>query len=84
MNKSFTLEEIVFTMQELIAEETRLNVEKINPEMHFSSFGLDSINSIYVLDQLENTFKVKLNPLMFYDHPTIASFARHVEPLINR
>lgn len=83
MNKSITRDEIVCIMQEIIAEETKLAIEKINPELHLSAFGLDSINSIYVLDRLEDKFKIKLNPLMFYDYPTVASFSKHIDTLIN-
>lgn len=83
MNKLISRDEIVHIMQAIISEETKLAIEKINPELHLSSFGLDSINSIYVLDRLEDKFKIKLNPLLFYDHPTIASFAKHIDTLIN-
>ncbi|MEQ8424895.1 MAG: acyl carrier protein [Cyclobacteriaceae bacterium] len=75
-------EEIIHLLQERIAEETKLDLNKLDPDIPMGAFGLDSINSIYVLEQLENELGVELNPLMFYDYPTIRKFSSHLLSLL--
>lgn len=70
--------ELVKLISRIVSEETQLDLELVNPDKHWASFGLDSINSIYLLEKLENELGVDLNPLMFFDYPTIRTFSVHI------
>lgn len=70
--------ELIQLVSGMVAEETQLELEQITPDKHWASFGLDSINSIYLLEKLENELGIDLNPLMFFDYPTIRTFSAHI------
>lgn len=76
-----TPSDIIFLIRQLVAEETNLAVDQLDIHKSMGSFGLNSINSIYLLEKLENTLNLDLNPLMFYDYPTIDSFGRYLYQL---
>lgn len=78
------IDSLIKVVTRIVAEETQLKEEQIDVDKHLGTFGLDSINSIYLLERLENEFKVELNPLMFYDYPTIRSFSSHIHSIINK
>jgi len=78
MNKVFTQQEIMDFLVEKIAEETKLDKNEINPTDEFVSFNLDSISSIYIMGQLENYIETDLNPLYFWDYPTIVKFSKFI------
>ena len=75
------LEEIIKLLQQLIADETNLPIDRLDVHKSMGSFGLNSINSVYILERLENELDLELNPLMFYDHPTIHSFSNYLHQL---
>lgn len=76
------IDDLILLLRKIVAEEVKLSIDKIDPDLPMGAFGLDSINSIYVLEFLENKLKVELNPLMFYDHPTIRKFCTHIHGII--
>jgi len=76
-----TQDEIIALIQQLVAEETNLSVDQLDIHKSMGSLGLNSINSIYLLEKLENELDLSLNPLMFYDYPTIHSFGRYLYDL---
>lgn len=70
--------ELIEVVSAIVAEETQLDRQSIDPDKHWASFGLDSINSIYLLEKMENELGLDLNPLMFFDYPTIRTFCGHI------
>jgi len=80
--KQIELNEIIAFLQKEIAKETNIDVKEINPDEHMGAFGLDSINSVYVLDKLEKFLKIDLNPLLFWDYPTVKSLSQHLHEKI--
>lgn len=76
--KEVTKEEITKFLQKAIAEETKLEIQKIDPDQYMGAFGLDSINSVYVLQHLENFLEAELSPLLFWDYPTINSLSQYL------
>jgi acyl carrier protein len=73
--------EILNTLKEEIAKETGLSVSTIDDDASFYSLGLDSISSVYVLDELEKRLKVEMNPMFFWDYPTLRLLAEHITSL---
>jgi acyl carrier protein len=75
--------EISDILKNEVARETGLPLSTISDEAEFFELGLDSISCIYVLDRVEKKIGVELNPLYFFDHPTISSLARFITTLKN-
>jgi acyl carrier protein len=50
-------------------------LEEIHDNADFFSLGLDSISCVYVLDKLEKKIDLELNPLYFWDYPTVESLS---------
>jgi acyl carrier protein len=82
--KQVSLEEIITFMQKTIADETKLDVREIGADKNMGTFGLDSINSVYVLQQLEDFLETELSPLLFWDYPTVRSFSGHLHHLMQK
>lgn len=82
--KQVELQEIILFLQKSIATETKLDLEKVTIDQCMGVFGLDSINSIFVLQQLEDFLELELSPLLFWDYPTIKSLSIHLYHLMNK
>jgi acyl carrier protein len=76
-----TEKEISEILKSEIARETGLPLSDIKDDAEFFELGLDSISCIYVLDRFEKQIGVELNPLYFFDHPTIITLSRFVTTL---
>jgi len=73
-----TKTEILNALKEEIARETGLPVSNIGEDASFYSLGLDSISSVFVLDELEKKLGIELNPVLFWDYPTVRLLADHI------
>jgi acyl carrier protein len=81
--KHVELNEIMSFLQQVIAKETKLDLSKIEVNQYMGVFGLDSINSVYILQQLEDFLNLELSPLLFWDYPTIKSLSIYLYQLKN-
>jgi len=73
--------EILNTLKHEIAKETGLPVSDIDDHATFNSLGLDSISSVFILDKIEKQLKIEMNPLFFWDYPTVGLLAQHITSL---
>ncbi len=78
MKNASSSQEVIDFIKGIIAEEIKESPEKIDVDSEFFEFGLDSINSLVLLDKAEKHFDVELNPLFFWDYPTIRTFGEHI------
>lgn len=76
--KSLTKKEICDFLKLKIAEEMQMDIMEIDIHQNLAQFRLDSINSLFILEQLENYLGVSINPLDFWDYPTIDEFCQHI------
>lgn len=76
---SYTKEDIASFMNKIIAREKNIGIDDISQDSTFFELGLDSISSVYLLDLLERKFNISLNPLAFWDYPTINLLADHIK-----
>ncbi len=58
-----------------VADETGVDVHSIDPAAEFAVLGLDSVNSMAVLDQVETQLGMAVDPLHFWNFPTIDAFS---------
>ncbi len=66
-----------------IADELRCQPDEIDRHEGFQHMGLDSINSILLLDFIEKQTSVELNPMDLADHPNISSLVDFIFSQIN-
>ena len=78
-----TKEELIQLFKQEIVRETGIPLNEIEDSASFYSLGLDSISCVYVLDKLEKKLKVEMNPMFFWDYPTIESLSAHIASLKN-
>ncbi|MEM9858202.1 MAG: acyl carrier protein [Bacteroidota bacterium] len=76
--KTMQVSALITFMQTLIAEETNTQNTAISTSVEFHEFGLDSISAMFLIEQLEQKFKVSISPLHFWDYPTIEKLAHQI------
>ncbi len=75
---TFTEAELSNFIRNKIAVELGIPEEEIDLTIEFINFGMDSVNSIFILQHIEKFIGTDLNPLLFWDYPTIESFSRYI------
>ena len=76
-----TKAQIIILLKQEISKENGLPLSEIEDSATFYSLGLDSINAVFVLDKLEKHLKVEMNPLFFWDYPTVELLAEHISSI---
>lgn len=71
-------EKIVDLFVEKISEELKLPINKIDKNVPFSNFGLDSAKSVQLIGQLEDLIGQTLEPTLMWNYPTINKFADYL------
>jgi acyl carrier protein len=61
-----------------IAEAAKLPVERIDSREPFASYGITSIEAVYLVGKLEDWLGLPLEPTLLWDHPTIDALAEHL------
>ncbi|MGD1958003.1 MAG: acyl carrier protein [Fulvivirga sp.] len=73
-----TKEQIIAFSKLKISEITKLKVDEIDENVEFFSLGLDSVKALFVLQELEEYLDIEINPLVFWNHPTISSVSEYL------
>ncbi len=73
-----TQENIQTMMQELVAGLLGERPENIPVQTSFGNLGLDSMHAIHLIDEMEKQLKIEINPLLFWEYPTIAQLAQRL------
>lgn len=69
-----TQSEIIDLIKKLISSETGISIEEINETDSFFNLGLDSVSCIFLMDKLEKQLHIELNPIHFWDYPTLDTY----------
>ncbi|MFZ6000386.1 MAG: acyl carrier protein [Bacteroidota bacterium] len=70
-----TTTEIQQIIIELIAKAQGIAAAEIRGNHSFPELGLDSLAAMFLLDDLEKKLGREINPMLFWEHPTIEKFA---------
>jgi polyketide synthase PksM len=62
----------------LISEALKIKVEDLDADVQLSEFGFDSISLTTFANTLNERHKLELNPTVFFEYPTIESFAKYL------
>ena len=68
---------IQFTKQK-IAETLDVNINEIDINTEFVALGLDSLDTLFLIQELEDYLKIEINPLVFWDYPNIRLLSEHL------
>lgn len=71
-------QEITTLLMKIISSETKIPIDEISPAHSFFELGLDSISAVLMMEELEKELGVTLNPMYFWDYPTIEKYASYV------
>lgn len=69
-----TKTELIDLFKREISAELSVPLNEVNEQESFLSLGLDSVTSIFILDRLEKHLPLALNPIWFWEYPTIELF----------
>lgn len=70
-----TRPELIALLKSVIADETGIAAAEIADTDTFFNLGLDSVSCIFLMDKVEKIIKVELNPMYFFDYPSIDTYA---------
>lgn len=70
-----TRPELIVILKSVITEETGIKSEEIADTDTFFNLGLDSVSCIFLMDKVERKLNVDLNPIHFWDYPSIDTYA---------
>ena len=70
-----TREDVIKLLKEMISDETRISLDDMKDTDSFFSLGLDSVSCIFLMDRLEKKLHLELNPIHFWDYPSIDTYA---------
>lgn len=73
-----TKEELIIFCKEKISEITGINIDDIDENTEFGSLGMDSVRGLFVMQELEEFLKIEINPLIFYNYPTIKLLSEYL------
>jgi acyl carrier protein len=79
-----TRTEILQLLKEEISSETGIPALEIVDSASFFELGLNSISAVFILDVLERKLKVEMNPLFFWDYPTVELLADYITTLLKK
>ncbi len=61
MDQTITTHNVVFTkIAELIASTADIPLEKVTPESRFQDLGMDSLDALAMISDLEEEYKIKI------------------------
>jgi trans-AT polyketide synthase/acyltransferase/oxidoreductase domain-containing protein len=64
-------DQIKQTISTFICNELSVDIEDIDPEMNLGAYGLGSTAAAILTGILEDTYHLKLSPVLVFDYPTI-------------
>ncbi|MFZ5973617.1 MAG: acyl carrier protein [Bacteroidota bacterium] len=76
--RSVTKVELIHFLKQKISEECEIPLEQIDEDAEFEHLNMDSVNAMMIMDALEDYLEMELNPLYFWNHPTVAKYAKFI------
>jgi len=70
-----TIKHIKQTISTFICNELSVDIEDIDSETNLGAYGLGSTAATILTGILENTYQLRLSPLLVFDYPTIDTLA---------
>lgn len=79
-----TLADATAFLVDRIAALRRREPAEIDPTLPFNALGIDSLDAISLMGEVETRFAIAIDPNEIFDHPTPALLARAITERITR
>ncbi|SOD64425.1 Acyl carrier protein [Streptomyces zhaozhouensis] len=73
-----TPEDLTAWLTERLAVHARVSQDEIRPDVPMASYGLDSVNTVTMLVEIEDELGLVLDPNVPWDYPTIEALAGYL------
>jgi polyketide synthase PksN len=71
--------DLVLVIRQAVANALQLPLHEINTDEDFGRSGMDSIQAMYALDEIERKLNIELNPILFWEYATINRLAAYLQ-----
>jgi len=65
-----------------IAASAGVPIEQIDSREPFASYGLASLEAVYLIGTLEEWLGIPLDATLMWDHPTVDALAKHLASVV--
>ncbi|MBP2630737.1 MAG: Beta-ketoacyl-acyl-carrier-protein synthase 6-deoxyerythronolide-B synthase, partial [Firmicutes bacterium] len=72
------LEKVQANLIQGVSKLLGVAIEDVDTEVELSEYGFDSITFTEFTNQLNQEYKIALTPTIFFEHPTLSSFAEYL------
>ena len=72
------LECILTKATELMAQHLKMNAGDIDPQKNITSYGLDSIDAVTILGDLEDWLDIELPSTLLWDYSNISDVSQYI------
>jgi polyketide synthase PksN len=83
-NKAYQLEDILAEINEIVAGNLHMSEEELEHEMSFKDLGVDSINGIEIIRDVNRHYGLNLDAVVIYDHANITKLSELVLKEMNK
>jgi acyl carrier protein len=81
MNRQPTEETLRQWLMEHLSKTLKTERARLDPDAPFARYGLNSLDAVTLVMDLEDELGVELPPTLLWDHPTINKCAAHLATL---
>ena len=78
VNASNLLEKVQSALVQIVSTILKVNIKDIDVDTELNEYGFDSITLTQFSNKLNQKYKIELNPTIFFEYPTIHSFAEYL------
>lgn len=72
------LDKVKAMLKREVAKILKVKLETIDDHAEMTVYGFDSISMTEFTNHINRTYKLELTPTVFFDHPTIHAFGKHL------
>ncbi|MEM0910632.1 MAG: acyl carrier protein [Pseudomonadota bacterium] len=76
------IEQVKETIINFICEELSIEEDDLETDMNLGAYGLGSVAGATLTGILEDTYNLKLSPLLVFDYPTIDELSSAIKELV--
>ncbi len=83
-NKAYQAEDILAEIVEIVAGNLHMSEEELAYEMSFKDLGVDSINGIEIIRDINRFYGLNLDAVVIYDHANVTKLSEFVLKELNK